>query len=92
MISAHNDASKAYNLTAIVASLNSPMDFSMHIQNFTHQVCAALPCGESKQQEANSSALNLLQSCCLHVWCACLAVGCWRPDVIASLLSLACHI
>jgi hypothetical protein len=41
VISAHNDASKAYNLTAIVASLNSPMDFNMYIQNFTHQARAA---------------------------------------------------
>jgi hypothetical protein len=38
VISAHNDNTKPYNLTAVVASLNSPMDFSMHIQNFTHQV------------------------------------------------------
>eukprot|EP00879_Flechtneria_rotunda_P001297 GHRR01001446.1.p1 GENE.GHRR01001446.1~~GHRR01001446.1.p1 ORF type:complete len:247 (+),score=60.42 GHRR01001446.1:128-868(+) len=38
VISAHNDNSKPYNLTAVVASLNSPMDFSMYIQNFTHQV------------------------------------------------------
>lgn len=38
VVSAHNDQSKGYNLTAVVASLNSPMDFSMYIQNFTHQV------------------------------------------------------
>lgn len=38
VVSAHNDASKAFNLTAVVASLNSPLDFSMHIQNFTHMV------------------------------------------------------
>lgn len=38
VISAHNDNTKAYNLTAVVASLNSPMDFSMYIQNFTHRV------------------------------------------------------
>lgn len=38
VISAHNDNTKSYNLTAIVASLNSPMDFSMYIQNFTHRV------------------------------------------------------
>ncbi len=38
VISAHNDNTKPYNLTAIVASLNSPMDFSMYIQNFTHRV------------------------------------------------------
>jgi hypothetical protein len=56
VISAHNDASKAYNLTAIVASLNSPMDFSMYIQNFTHQVRAALACVDGQQQRASSSA------------------------------------
>lgn len=42
VISAHNDNTKPYNLTAIVASLNSPMDFSMYIQNFTHRVGAKL--------------------------------------------------
>lgn len=42
VISAHNDNSKPYNLTAIVASLNSPMDFSMYIQNFTHRVSSWL--------------------------------------------------
>lgn len=38
VVSAHNDNSKPYNLTAIMASLNSPMDFSMYIQNFTQMV------------------------------------------------------
>jgi hypothetical protein len=38
VISAHNDNTKPYNLTAVVASLNSPLDFTMYIQNFTHQV------------------------------------------------------
>eukprot|EP00798_Chlamydomonas_sp_ICE-L_P028292 gene28292-31402_t len=33
-----NDASEAYNVTSILGSLNSPMDFRMHIQNFTQQV------------------------------------------------------
>lgn len=45
VVSAHNDQSRPYNLTAIVASLNSPMDFSMYIQNFTHQVSRSVhPC------------------------------------------------
>eukprot|EP00882_Tetradesmus_deserticola_P001591 GHRQ01001716.1.p1 GENE.GHRQ01001716.1~~GHRQ01001716.1.p1 ORF type:complete len:238 (+),score=114.57 GHRQ01001716.1:216-929(+) len=52
VISAHNDASKAYNLTAIVASLNSPMDFNMYIQNFTHQVYfKELPAGQEVSLE-----------------------------------------
>jgi hypothetical protein len=38
VISAHNDNSKAYNLTAVVASLHSPTDYSMYVQNFTHMV------------------------------------------------------
>jgi hypothetical protein len=44
VISAHNDNTKSYNLTAVVASLNSPMDFSMYIQNFTHRVSPWEPC------------------------------------------------
>ncbi|KAF8062638.1 ssr1 [Scenedesmus sp. PABB004] len=52
VISAHNDNSKAYNLTAIVASLNSPMDFSMFIQNFTHSVYfKELPAGQEMSLE-----------------------------------------
>jgi hypothetical protein len=52
VISAHNDNTKAYNLTAIVASLNSPMDFSMYIQNFTHRVYfEELPPGEERTLE-----------------------------------------
>lgn len=47
VISAHNDNSKPYNLTAIVASLNSPMDFSMYIQNFTHRVSSWLQLGHT---------------------------------------------
>lgn len=89
MISAHNDASKAYNLTAIVASLNSPMDFSMYIQNFTHQVCAALACWESKQQGANSSALKTVAR--LMPTNVVRMLGCWRPEPVASMLSLACY-
>lgn len=52
VVSAHNDQSKAYNLTAVVASLNSPMDFSMYIQNFTHQVYfKELPGGQEMSLE-----------------------------------------
>ena len=40
-MSAHNDGGKPYNVTAVMGSLNSPADFSMHIQNFTQQVRAA---------------------------------------------------
>jgi hypothetical protein len=38
VISAHNDASKPYNITAVMGSLNSPSDFDLYIQNFTQQV------------------------------------------------------
>ncbi|KAG1674966.1 hypothetical protein FOA52_014761 [Chlamydomonas sp. UWO 241] len=34
----HNDAAVAYNVTAIVGSLNSPGDFKLYIQNFTENV------------------------------------------------------
>jgi len=34
----HNEATMAYNVTAIMGSLNSPMDFSIFVQNFTNQV------------------------------------------------------
>jgi len=52
VISAHNDNTKPYNLTAIVASLNSPLDFSMYIQNFTHRVYfEELPAGEERTLE-----------------------------------------
>lgn len=55
VISAHNDNTKAYNLTAIVASLNSPMDFGMYIQNFTHRVSRA-----EAGKALNSAGLLLL--------------------------------
>eukprot|EP00877_Chromochloris_zofingiensis_P008853 jgi/Chrzof1/4220/Cz14g03170.t1 len=52
VVSAHNDNSKPYNLTAIMASLNSPMDFSMYIQNFTQMVYfEPLPPGEEVSLE-----------------------------------------
>ena len=34
----HNEATEAYNVTAIMGSLNSPTDFAIHVQNFTQQV------------------------------------------------------
>lgn len=34
----HNDAVEPYNITAIMGSLNSPMDFRIYVQNFTQQV------------------------------------------------------
>eukprot|EP00798_Chlamydomonas_sp_ICE-L_P015427 gene15427-21510_t len=38
MLGIRNDASETYNVTAILGSLNSPMDFRMHIQNFTQMI------------------------------------------------------
>ena len=37
-MSAHNDASKPYNLTAIMGSLNSPNDYNLFLYNFTEQI------------------------------------------------------
>lgn len=37
VVSAHNDGSSPYNVSMVMGSLNSPVDFSMHIQNFTQQ-------------------------------------------------------
>jgi len=52
VISAHNDASKPYNITAVMGSLNSPMDFDLYIQNFTQQVYfRLLPAGEELSVE-----------------------------------------
>lgn len=34
----HNDADVAYNISAIMGSLNSPTDFSIYVQNFTQQL------------------------------------------------------
>ena len=51
VISAHNDASKPYNITAVMGSLNSPMDFDLYIQNFTQQVR-----GTSQQQQSKGLA------------------------------------
>jgi len=33
----HNGASQPYNVTAIMGSLNSPLDFGIFVQNFTYQ-------------------------------------------------------
>eukprot|EP00607_Mallomonas_marina_P004206 CAMPEP_0182429126 /NCGR_PEP_ID=MMETSP1167-20130531/25536_1 /TAXON_ID=2988 /ORGANISM="Mallomonas Sp, Strain CCMP3275" /LENGTH=201 /DNA_ID=CAMNT_0024612473 /DNA_START=204 /DNA_END=812 /DNA_ORIENTATION=- len=33
----HNDGQFAYNVTAIMGSLNSPYDFSFHIQNYSYK-------------------------------------------------------
>lgn len=47
VVSAHNEASKPYNITAMMGSLNSPSDFDVYIQNFTQQVYfRMLPAGE----------------------------------------------
>lgn len=47
VLGVHNDASEAYNVTAILGSLNSPMDFRMYIQNFTQSVyLQVIPPGE----------------------------------------------
>jgi hypothetical protein len=90
VISAHNDASKAYNLTAIVASLNSPMDFSMYIQNFTHQVCAALASIYCQKQHASSSARRrpLLKPGNVHAMCsiACGSKQCASYQICNTLL------
>jgi hypothetical protein len=75
VISAHNDNTKAYNLTAIVASLNSPMDFSMYIQNFTHRVSRAESGRAYTYQHARSAGLLLLECpFCLATWAL---QGCW---------------
>lgn len=37
MVGFHNGASTAYNISAIMGSLNSPLDFGIYVQNFTHQ-------------------------------------------------------
>lgn len=79
VISAHNDHSKPYNLTAVVASLNSPMDFEMYIQNFTHQVRAPRgrrdgsgTVGGALQQHSSSSGRRRLRV----FSCPSLAAGC----------------
>lgn len=38
VVSAHNEGSKPYNITAMMGSLNSPVDFDLYVQNFTQQV------------------------------------------------------
>lgn len=37
VVGLHNGASQPYNITAIMGSLNSPLDFGIYVQNFTHQ-------------------------------------------------------
>jgi len=60
VISAHNDNTKSYNLTAVVASLNSPLDFSMYIQNFTHRVWSSTLAGglQNQQQHVGGGSLE----------------------------------
>lgn len=48
----HNDASEAYNITAILGSLNSPADFRLYVQNFTENVFHSdLPAGAETSVE-----------------------------------------
>jgi len=35
VVGLHNEGSEAYNISLITGSLNSPADFSLHVQNFT---------------------------------------------------------
>jgi len=52
VVSAHNDAATPYNISAMMGSLNSPMDFDLYIQNFTQQVYfQLLPPGEELSVE-----------------------------------------
>lgn len=37
LVGFRNGANEPYNVTAIMGSLNSPLDFSIYVQNFTHQ-------------------------------------------------------
>lgn len=36
LVGFHNGASSPYNITAVMGSLNSPLDFGIYVQNFTH--------------------------------------------------------
>jgi hypothetical protein len=38
VVGLHNDGAEAYNLTMIAGSLNSPVDFTVYVQNFSHLV------------------------------------------------------
>lgn len=37
LVGFRNGANEPYNVSAIMGSLNSPLDFSIYVQNFTHQ-------------------------------------------------------
>lgn len=52
VVGIHNEGSDAYNITAIMGSLNSPMDFKIYVQNFTQQLYfEVVPPGEELSVE-----------------------------------------
>ncbi len=60
VVGLHNDGAEAYNLTMIAGSLNSPVDFTVYVQNFSHLVS----CGWGAPRNRDRRHLSARQISC----------------------------
>jgi hypothetical protein len=54
----YNEGAEPFNITLITGSLNSPLDFSMFIQNFTQMVRPS--CGHSGPDHLDLAVLSII--------------------------------